>query len=66
MPVYCNPREMDAIKVILEEIKKQHTGLEIDQLVEIVASEAECHGIKPMISAPIARQLIEKNGFTVV
>jgi hypothetical protein len=61
MPVYWNQREIDAINGILKDITQHHTGLDTEHLVNIVAIEAQRHGIKPSISAPIARKLIEED-----
>ena len=63
MPIYFDPREIDAITRILEEIRDKHTNLDDEDLIHIVAIEAERYGIKPTISVPIARQLIEKDDF---
>jgi predicted transcriptional regulator len=61
--MYFDPREIDAITRILEEIRDKHTNLDDEDLIHIVAIEAERYGIKPTISVPIARQLIEKDDF---
>jgi hypothetical protein len=62
MSVYCDPRETDAIRAILKEIcgLQQYSGLESEHIVQLVAIEAEKCGIKPQISEPIARMLIEE------
>lgn len=65
MPVYSDPRELDAISRILKEIQEQHIGLCCDDLIEVVSLEAERHGIKPSISAPIAKQLLDKKDVVV-
>ena len=63
MPIYFDPREIDAITRILEEIRDKHTNLDDEDLIHIVAIEAERYGIKPTISVPIARHSIEKDDF---
>jgi flagellar biosynthesis protein FliR len=65
MSVYSNPWEMDAIREIIREVKEKHSLLHKDHLVQLVAAEAQSYGIKPDISAPIVRMLIEKNGILV-
>ena len=65
MPVYSDPRELDAISRFLKEIQEQHIGLCCDDLIEVVSLEAERHGIKPSISAPIAKQLLDKKDVVV-
>ena len=62
MPVYADPHERDAIMAILKELTSYYQGIDPDHLVEMVAMEAEHHGIQPEISVPFARQLIEKEG----
>ena len=65
MSVYSSPWEIDAIKGIIREVKEKHSLVDNEHLIQIVATEAQCYGIKCDISAPIARKLIEKNDIFV-
>ncbi len=65
MSVYSNPWEIDAIRGIIREVMEKHSLLDDEHLVRVVATEAQCYGIKCDISAPIAWNLIEKNDILV-
>ncbi|MBN2330529.1 MAG: hypothetical protein JXC85_01830 [Candidatus Aenigmarchaeota archaeon] len=65
MSVYSNPWEIDAIRGIIKEVREKHSLAGKEQLISIVATEAQCCGIKCDISAPIARKLIDKNDIFV-
>lgn len=60
MPVYVDPREREAIMAIIEDLRNYYdNSVDNDHLIDMVATEAEHHGIRPAISAPFARQLLE-------
>lgn len=61
MPVYVDPREREAIMAIIDELRDYYIDKDIDNdhFIELVASEAKRHGIRPSISAPFARQMLE-------
>ena len=65
MPVYSDPRETDAIARIVKEIRESHIGLCCEDLVGIVSLEAQRHGIKPSISAPIVKKIFDEKDIFV-
>jgi hypothetical protein len=63
MPARYPLRETQRVKKILRELREYHLDADPDRLLEILAHEAHEQGIKPEISIPLARRLIE-NGLS--
>jgi hypothetical protein len=61
MPSRYPLQEMATIKKILQDLQDYHIEADIDHIIEMVATEAQDHGIQPAISVPLARKLIENN-----